>query len=125
MSTSDATATAQTYTGSCHCGAVRYEATLELNEVISCNCSICSRTGALLAFVPLDRFKLLSGADAQRDYQFGKKHIHHHFCQTCGIRSFAASAKPDGTEMRALNVRCLDGVDVSKLSVRFFDGKSR
>jgi hypothetical protein len=119
------TTDAKTYTGSCHCGAVRFEATFELKQVLACNCSICSRTGALLAFVPVAQFKLLSGEDAQRDYQFGKKHLHHLFCLTCGIRSFAVGARPDGTEMRAINVRCLEGVEVSGLPVQHFDGKSR
>jgi hypothetical protein len=117
--------TATTYTGSCHCGAVRFEATLELKEVLSCNCSICSRTGALLAFLPAKDFTLLSDGGAQRDYQFGKKRLHHLFCGTCGIRSFAIGVGADGAEMRAINVRCLEGVDPSTFPVRLFDGKSR
>lgn len=117
--------TAKTYTGGCHCGAVRFEATLEIKELLSCNCSICSRAGTLLAFLPLKDFTLLSGEEALRDYQFGKKHLHHPFCQTCGIRSFSSGAGSDGAEMRAINVRCLDDVDLSTIPVRHYDGKSR
>ncbi|HTE54597.1 MAG TPA: GFA family protein [Kofleriaceae bacterium] len=115
---------AKTYTGSCHCGGVRYQVTMKLGQVMSCNCSMCGRTGTLLAFAPLDQFVLLDGADLVADYQFGKKRLHHFFCPRCGIRSFAGGAGPDGKEMRAINVRCLEGVDVDALPVHKFDGKS-
>ena len=118
-------AEAQTYTGGCHCGAVRYEVTLALDPVISCNCSICSKRGSLLSFATLDKFKLLSGGDNLTDYLFNKHVIHHLFCATCGTESFARGKKPDGQEMIAINVRCLDGVDVSSLKLTPFDGRSR
>src|SRR5688572_4938554 len=78
----------KTYTGSCHCGNVRFEVSADLSTVNACNCSMCSRAGYLLAFVPAAQFKLLAGEDAQSDYQFNKKVIHHLFCKTCGVRSF-------------------------------------
>lgn len=112
------------YLGSCHCGKVRYEVKTDLASVIECNCSICSRTGYLLTFVPAEHFKLLSGDDAQSDYLFNKKHIHHLFCKTCGIHSFGTGAGRDGKTMYAVNVRCLEGVDPKSLSVKQVDGKS-
>jgi hypothetical protein len=114
-----------TYSGSCHCGKVRYEVGLELREAMECNCSICARKGSKLAFVPADRFTLRSGEGDLRDYQFGKKHTHHLFCTTCGISSFCRGAGPDGKPMVAINVRCLEGVDLQALPVKHFDGKSR
>ena len=78
-----------TYAGGCHCGAVKYRVALKLDAAVACNCSICSKTGSLLAFAPLDRFELLAGPSALGDYQFGKRRIHHFFCQRCGIRSFS------------------------------------
>lgn len=116
---------AKTYTGSCHCGSVKYEVQADISSVISCNCSICSRTGALLAFVPAAQFKLLKGEDAQGDYQFNKHVIHHLFCKTCGIRSFSTGIGPGGAEMRAINVRCLEEVDLDKLEITKVDGRSR
>jgi len=114
----------KTYAGGCHCGAVRYEAAAALDRVISCNCSICQKSGSLLAFVPAADFKLASGADNLTNYQFNKKVIHHLFCKTCGIRSFARGKGPDGSEMVAINVRCLDGVELASLSPIPYDGKS-
>jgi hypothetical protein len=112
------------YEGGCHCGKVRYEVNVALERVVACNCSICGKTGALLAFVPAAEFKLVSGEGALTDYQFGKKRVHHKFCSACGIRSFGHGAGPDGSEMFAINVRCLDGVDADALPADRFDGKS-
>lgn len=116
---------AKTYTGGCHCGAVRYEVRMKLEGAITCNCSICSKTGTMLAFVPASDFELKSGADALTDYQFGRKNIHHLFCSRCGIRSFARAKMPNGTPMAAINVRCLDGVDLAQVPLQPFDGRSR
>lgn len=111
--------------GSCHCGAVRYEVTLDLEQpVIACNCSMCGRSGTLLSFVPASEFRLLAGEESLRDYQFHQRKIHHLFCSTCGIKPFARGQLPDGSPMAAVNVRCLEGVDVSALAVQTFDGKS-
>lgn len=114
----------RTYFGGCHCGKVRFKVDLELGTVLSCNCSICSKVASLLAFVPAEQFTLLAGEDAATDYQFGRKRLHHPFCKVCGIHSYAGGAGPDGKEMRAINVRCLDDVDVAGLTVKPFDGKS-
>jgi hypothetical protein len=117
-------AESKTFVGSCHCGKVRFEVETDLDTVMECNCSICSRAGYLLTFVPAERFKLVSGEGAQRDYQFNKKHIHHLFCATCGVRSFGHGKGPDGSEMYAINVRTLDGVDLDALKVKKVNGKA-
>jgi hypothetical protein len=83
----------KTYTGGCHCGNVRYEVQTDLNQVISCNCSLCSKRGYILAFVPATQFTLQKGED--------------------------------GAPTVAINVRCLDDVDVSTLTVTEYDGKNR
>jgi hypothetical protein len=117
---------ATTHTGSCHCGRVKYEVTLDLSEpAIACNCSICGRSGTLLRFVPADAFKLLSGAEVLTDYRFNTNVINHQFCSVCGIKSFASGKGKDGAETRAINVRCLENIDVHQLKPQQFDGKSR
>ena len=114
------------YEGGCHCGKIRYTVQLDLSKpVITCNCSLCAKTGALLAFTGVEQFQLLAGEGATTDYQFGKKSIHHLFCRHCGVRSFGRGQGPDGKEMRAINVRCLDGVALEGLKLFPYDGKSR
>lgn len=116
---------AQMHSGGCQCGRVRYEVQMEIGEVIACNCSRCGRLGSLLAFAPATQFKLLSGdADLTR-FEFNKHTIEHQFCSTCGIQSFAIGTHPKtGAKMAAINVRCLDGIDVDALKVRKVDGRS-
>jgi hypothetical protein len=114
----------KTYTGGCHCKKVRFEVDLSLEGLATCNCSICWKTGWMMAFVPAEKFRLLEGRDALTDYQFNKKHIHHKFCSTCGIRACANGAGRDGKEMYSVNVRCLDDADISGIPVKEYDGKS-
>lgn len=114
---------ATTHQGGCHCGKVRYQVQLDLTApVISCNCSMCGRSGTLLAFVGPAQFQLLSGDDALTDYLFHKKVIHHLFCSVCGIKSFARGQGPQGP-MIAINTRCLDGVQIDQLNVTHYDGQ--
>lgn len=113
------------YTGGCHCGKVKYEVEMNIGKPISCNCSICQKKGTLLSFVPANQFILIQGEDALNDYQFNKNIIHHYFCSNCGVTSFAKGSSPDGQEIRAINVRCLDGVDIDGLEVMKYDGRSK
>jgi hypothetical protein len=114
----------KTYAGGCHCGRVRYKAEVDLSQIMSCNCSICRKRGMLVAPAADEKFVLERGEDALRDYQFNRKVIHHFFCEDCGVGSFARGTGPDGTKMVAINVRCLDDVDLEGLNIVPFDGKS-
>lgn len=116
--------TTETHTGGCHCGAVRYEVTVDLANVLSCNCSYCTKVAPLLTFTTPDNFRLHSGADHVSEYRFNTRNIRHLFCNTCGVESFARGIGPDGSEMIAINARCLDGVDPAKLDALPFDGKN-
>ena|SRR6476661_9395686 len=109
--------------GGCHCGKVRYEVEVDLGKVITCNCSICTKRGSILGFTPIENFKLLKGADELTTYTFNKHMIHHKFCKTCGILSFASGKSPDGKDMAAINVRCLDNIDIDTLKPHAVNGK--
>jgi len=113
-----------TYQGSCHCGAVRYTVEMDApTKAYACNCSICSRAGWLLAFVPRSKFSV-TGEDSLTDYQFQKKRTHHQFCKVCGVRSFSHGTSEKGEETIAINLRCVADVDWTKLPVETFDGAS-
>lgn len=112
--------------GGCHCGAVRFTVrAARPDKAYACNCSICSRVGWLLAFMPAEQFTLLSGADDLEDYQFGRKHLHHAFCRRCGVRSFSRGTDPEGVETVAVNLRCVPAWKATELPVETFDGASR
>lgn len=112
-----------THEGGCHCGKVRFTVKTDLANVITCNCSYCETKGLFLTFVPADDFTLLSGMDDLTEYRFNKKHIEHLFCSTCGVQSFGRGKGPDGTEMVAVNVRCLDTINLEDLAITPFAGK--
>ncbi len=117
--------TMKTYTGGCHCQKVRYEVDMEeLTEAMACNCSICSKRGWLLSFVPASSFRLLSGADEVTTYHFNNKKIDHIFCKTCGTASYGSGSDGEGNVMMAINVRCLDDVNLEALKINHVDGKS-
>ena len=117
-------AEAKNYSGGCHCGQVRYDVSADLSTVVDCNCSICQKRGALWTFVTEDKFALRAGGEDLVDYQFGKKSIHHVFCPQCGVGSFSRGKAPNGQEMIAVNVRCLEDVDIAALTLKPFNGRS-
>ena len=108
--------------GSCHCGAVSYSLDEDPTEAMECNCSICRRKGHLLAFAPAAKFRLETSRETLAVYTFGKHRIRHQFCKTCGCGPFAESQGPDGMPMVAVNLRCAEDFDLSKLKVTQFDG---
>lgn len=115
----------QTYRGSCQCQAVQFEAALDLDRTMTCNCSRCQRLGWVMAFTPRAKLNILKGEGATTEYLFNKEVIRHQFCPVCGIETFAFAAAPDGTQMAAINVNCLDGVDPRALASKPVDGRSR
>ena len=113
---------AKTYEGGCHCGRVRFRVTADLDGVTYCNCSVCTKKGFLHLIVPPEQFELISGKDDLTTYQFNTGTAKHTFCKVCGIHSFyVPRSDPDKIDV---NVCCLDGVDISTLSIKKFDGKN-
>jgi len=111
--------------GGCQCGAVRFEAVgVDLDRLLACNCSRCGRLGLNLAFVPASSFMLKSGDGSLTEYRFNKHVIQHLFCKVCGVQSFGRGKAPDGSEMVAVNARCLDGIDANQLKPTPYDGRA-
>lgn len=112
------------YQGSCHCGNIRFRVEGSIAQALSCNCSICQRKGSLLWFVPYHTLELLSPPQQLSTYMFNKHVIKHHFCATCGIHPFGEGTDPKGNHMAAINIRCLEDIDLSTVAVIEYDGKS-
>ena len=101
---------------------MRFEVDGAPEQVVECNCSICTRKGYLHWIVPRARFRLLAGDDALATYRFGSGTAQHHFCRHCGVASFyVPRSHPDGIDV---NARCLDDIDLAEIPRRAFDGRN-
>jgi len=112
----------RTFEGGCHCGRVRFRVRADLDAVTECNCSICTKKGFLRRIARPGDFELLGGEGELSTYRFDTGVARQTFCRSCGIHAFyVPRSDPDKIDA---NARCLDGVDVSALRARPFDGKN-
>ena len=111
------------YQGSCHCGRIKFAVEGELTGAVSCNCSICQRKGMLMWFVPRAQLQVQTPDKDASTYTFNKHLIRHRFCPVCGIHPFAYGVDQKGNEMAAINVRCLEGVELDSIKVTPYDGR--
>lgn len=112
------------YKGSCHCGKISFEVEGEIKGAMACNCSMCQRKGSLLWFVPREDLHLLSPADSANTYTFNKHVIKHRFCPTCGLHPYGEGVDPNGKAMAAINIRCIENIDLASIPIQHFDGRS-
>jgi hypothetical protein len=117
----------KTWTGSCACGAVRYEVDVDLSHGTGrCNCTWCAKTRSWGTRVKPDKFRLLDGQDAIVDYS---KHeaLHHPFCGRCGVRTHYWGHIPEvGGDFVTVLVSTLDAepADLLEGPIRYFDGRN-
>ena len=112
------------YSGSCHCGHIAFDVEGELTGVMSCNCSICQRKGALMWFVPRASLQLKTPDSNASTYKFNKHHIAHRFCPICGMHPYGEGTDPKGNAMAAINVRCLENVEIETIPVQHYNGRA-
>ena len=112
------------YRAICHCGknAIRFEG--EISEVLACNCSMCQRRGSLLWFSPREQLSLLTPQTNLGTYTFNKHVVKHRFCPACGIHLYGEGIGPQGAPVAAINVRCVENIDLQALPVKHFDGRT-
>lgn len=119
----------QTCSGSCHCGAVRFEADIDFGKgTVKCNCSICTKSRAWVAIIPPEAFRLVQGESELSGYRFGRMTVHHCFCRHCGIHTFARGFhEAVGREFYTVPVSCLDEVSIGDVftgQVYYSDGRN-
>ena len=112
----------QRYSGSCHCGSVRFEIETDFPELTRCDCSICRKKNALMVKVHESRFRLLQGQEFLTEYQFHTRTARHFFCKVCGIYPF--HRKRVTPDFFGINVYCLDDFDPAGIPVREATGSA-
>ena len=112
------------YKGSCHCGRIAFEVEGTLEGAVTCNCSMCQRKGAVMWFVPRDKLRLLTPEQDASTYLFNKHAIKHRFCSSCGIHPYGEGTDPKGNRTAAVNVRCLQGIELESIPTKHYDGRS-
>jgi len=108
------------YHGSCHCGAIEFAFDSVIEELTTCDCSICKKKNALMLKVHESDFKLISGESSLVEYQFHTKTARHFFCQTCGIYPF--HRKRVTPDYYGINVNCLDDFQINDFKIRETNG---
>jgi len=119
------TSAATTCTGGCHCGAVRFEADIDLGQPVSrCNCSICTKIAQTTAIVKPSAFRLLAGEGEVGQYAWGSKNGTRMFCKHCGVHCYGPGHLEFlGGDYVSISVNALDDVDPNALKVIYFDGR--
>lgn len=117
------------YHGSCHCGAVRYQAVIDLAAGTGrCNCSFCTKTRSWSA--QARDFELLQGEGLLGDYgrDWGEGNFHHRFCVRCGTHVYGHGYIAEaGGDYLAIRVNTLDDASVDELvqgGIRHADGRN-
>ena len=110
----------QEYSGSCHCGAIRFTVICVPDETTSCNCTLCRKKNALMIQVPKEALRITAGIDKLATYQWNTRVAQHHFCTLCGIYTF--HRKRSNPESYGVNVYCLEGFDPDSVPHRLADG---
>lgn len=117
--------TPSVYRGSCHCGRVTFEATIDLSKGgTRCNCSICTKLSPLGAMVKPPEFKLLTGQEDLSTYTWGHAVSQRFFCKHCGTYCYGQGHLAElGGDFVSVNLNCLDGVELTTLPVVYWDGR--
>jgi hypothetical protein len=112
------------YKGSCHCGNIQFQIEGTLEGAVACNCSICQRKGALMWFIPRTQLQVLTPDENAATYMFNKHVIKHRFCPNCGMHPYGEGTDPKGNAMAAVNIRCIEDIDLAALPVHHYDGRA-
>src|SRR5687767_6743901 len=115
----------KTYTGSCYCKAIRFEADLDLSQgATRCNCSICVRIATTGAILKPAALRVKGDESSFGQFVGPSKVATRYFCKTCGVHVYGRGhLEMLGGDFVSVNYNCLDDVDVATLKIGHWDGR--
>ena len=119
-------ASTKTFQGSCHCGAIQFEADMDLTAGTGqCNCTFCTKVRWWGVLVRPSAFRLVKGRREDMGDYSRSEYAHHRFCRMCGIYPFGDCNIPEiGGEFVSVNLHCLDDADLAGVSIQYQDGRN-
>jgi hypothetical protein len=112
------------HTGSCHCGAVRFEILVDATNGMRCNCSVCTKVGLLMGIAKPEGFRIHAGERDLSSYEWGAKTAKRYFCRRCGVSCFSRGYLEQlGGDYVCVSFNALDDVDPSDVKTVFWDGR--
>ncbi|KAK4580088.1 hypothetical protein LTR86_000290 [Recurvomyces mirabilis] len=126
------------YQGNCHCGLIKYTATLPealapegTGQITRCNCSICVKNGYYLVYPQQKDVEWAEGSfDKMKSYRMGQKNKPHRFCPECSSSVLIDFSQGDDLpaewrELYAMNAALFKDIDLTKASIKTTDGKGK
>lgn len=104
------------FSGSCHCGAVKFSIHKEVTQIKQCDCSVCHRFGAWWAYFRPNQITLSKSENATFTYLCNDKVIAFHICKVCGnLTHWEEIVHP--VELVALNMRLVDPAKLENVPI--------
>lgn len=105
------------YQGNCHCGKNVFEVSLpEIASAISCDCSLCHKSGYLWAFPDPGDIKYTRGG-VETLAGFETEALSHEFCSSCGTGLYGTHKAGPLEGLAGINIRTILGVNPFKLKI--------
>ena len=110
--------------GSCLCGDVQFEVELDLSKGSRCNCTMCTKLGAVGSLVKPAAVTLLSPESSLHSFTRHPEIGQRYWCARCHIFCFGKGhLEMLGGDFVSVNLNCIDGFDVSKTELVHWDGR--
>ena len=113
---------------SCLCGRIILEVARPPDHVNACNCTACSKTGALWAYYPPADVAVHGATEAFSRADKGEPNARFHFCPVCGstthFRLAPAAVARFGDTLMGVNMRLAARGDLAGVELRYPDGRA-
>ncbi len=109
--------------GACHCGAVRLTIPRRPDYINDCNCSLCTKRGAIWAYFRPDEVRVEGATQSYVRGDTPMPCLATHWCTACGCTTHWTPLLADLDRM-GVNARLFDAGALAGIEIRAIDGRS-